>query len=383
MSSEASVVAAPSAGIRGWIRTMLVLGVFGFVCLIGGELFARLDDWWFADVPFLSTPSYNDLFMEDELGRRGKPHAHFEKWRMNNFGFRSPETMTQAPDPSTVRVALLGASETFGLYESPNHEYAAQLAKLVAPRNLEIVNTGLPGITLHTLSDYWNNWVVTFRPQVAVVYPSTHLYMTCEDDLPQQDAPKAPRAPPPQKPKPFSVSIGDLRLVARAKNVVELPDRVVEWRNERKILAVTSQHSASWLYSKPPQLCVDAFRADLEQLIDNVQRAGTRLVLATQATSAAVTPDSAGLRDLESFRAFSPRAPALVLRQFIAQSNDAVRSVAAERRLPLVDVDAALSGQRENFGDLVHFNDAGAARMARLLEAPLTGIAGELKVASR
>jgi len=202
MSSEASVVAAPSSGIRAWIRTLLVLGVFGFVCLVGGELFARLDDWWFADVPFLSTPSYNDLFMEDELGRRGKPHAHFEKWRMNNFGFRSPESMTQTPGPSTVRVALLGASETFGLYESPNHEYAAQLAKLVAPQDLEIVNTGLPGITIRTLSDYWNNWVVTFRPQVAVVYPSTHLYMTCEDDLPQQDAPKeapkeAPKASPP------------------------------------------------------------------------------------------------------------------------------------------------------------------------------------------
>src|SRR5690242_6948583 len=62
MSSEvSSAVAVPTAGIRGWFRSLVVLGVFGFVCLVGGELFARLDDWWFADVPFLSTPSYNDL----------------------------------------------------------------------------------------------------------------------------------------------------------------------------------------------------------------------------------------------------------------------------------------------------------------------------------
>ncbi len=310
-------MAAPSAGIRGWFRTLLVLGVFGFVCLIGGELFARLDDWWFADVPFLSTPSYNDLFMEDET--RSPRQAARSLRKMADEQLRFPLSGDDDPDAGAVDGAGRAAGRVRNLrpvrIAQSRVRRAAREARR-APGASRSSNTGLPGITIHTLSGYWNNWVVTFRPQVAVVYPSTHLYMTCEDDLPQQDAPQRScrrkrRRHHPRRRSRSAFSIGDLRLIARAKNVVELPDRVVEWRNERKILAVTSQHSASWLYSKPPQICVDAFRADLEQLIDNVQRAGTRLVLARRRRVRAVTPDSAGLRDLESFRAFStPRAGA-------------------------------------------------------------------------
>ena len=51
-------------------------------------------------------------------GRRGEPYGHFGQWRLNAYGFRSPE-ISILPAPAMVRIAALGASETFGLYESP------------------------------------------------------------------------------------------------------------------------------------------------------------------------------------------------------------------------------------------------------------------------
>src|SRR6267378_7161972 len=76
---------------------------------VAGELTARADDWWFHKIAFWSSPSYNDLFMTDGSGqRRGKPDAHYQKWQMNSFGFRSPEMSVQ-PARDTRRVILLGA----------------------------------------------------------------------------------------------------------------------------------------------------------------------------------------------------------------------------------------------------------------------------------
>src|SRR5262249_52392179 len=103
---------------RGGYCVALVL-----VCLLSAEVTARLDDWLTLGVPFLESPdSDRDLVLRDEFGTRGRPHGRFKKWQLNGFGFRGREISVQ-PERGHCRVVILGASEAFGLYESPGREF--------------------------------------------------------------------------------------------------------------------------------------------------------------------------------------------------------------------------------------------------------------------
>jgi hypothetical protein len=347
-----------------WQRLLHIVCLF-CVALVSAELTARADDWWFHQVPFWSAPSYNDLFMTDAGGqRRGKPGARYQKWEMNQFGFRGPR-MTEHPSKDVRRVMLLGASETFGLYESPQKEFAAQLAELTRSQNIEIVNAALPGITVATLRQYWGRWASRFGADTVIIYPSVHLYLTCED-WPADGA-----TPPAEVSDERGFQISDLRLFGRLKSVVSQPDIVVAWRNERKVEQAMARHPASWVYNVPPTACLKRLHSDLLALIDDVQRSGASVVVCTQALRAATAPTSQDMRDLESFRVFSPRAPGLVIREFVSAANAEILRLPAERNVRVVDVDAALGGRRASFEDLVHFNDRGSLTVATLLRDSL------------
>ena len=345
--------------LRRLLHTLVLLGV----AVVTAELTARADDWWFHNIAFWSEPSYNDLFMTDASGqRRGKPNARYQKWQMNDFGFRGPP-ISEHPAKGTHRVMLLGASETFGLYESPQKEFAAQLATLTSSQHFEVVNAALPGITVGTLRRYWGDWASRFGAQTVIIYPSTHLYVTCEDWPAEGATPVAEGAG--QSPAGFQIS--DLRLFGRLKGVISQPDIVVAWRNEHKVELALAQHPASWVYHNPPTACVRRLHADLLALIDDIQRSGANVIVCTQALRAARNPTPQDLRDLESFRVFSPRAPGPIIREFVSAADADILKLPQERDVKVVDVDAVLGGRRSSFEDLVHFNDRGSETVASLL----------------
>jgi hypothetical protein len=335
------------------------------VAVVAAEFTARLDDWWFHKIGFWSAPSYNDLFMTDASGqRRGKPEAHYQKWQMNSFGFRGPP-IAEHPPKDVRRVMLLGASETFGLYESPQKEFAAQLAELTRSQNVEIVNAALPGITVGTLRQYWGQWAARFGADTVIIYPSVHLYVTCED-WPAEGA-----APTTDAPEQHGFQIEDLRLFGRLKAVISQPDVVVAWRNGRKVEQATARHPASWVYTSPPTACIKRLHSDLLALIDDIRKSGANVIVCTQALRAARAPTPQDLRDLESFRVFSPRAPGPIIREFVSAADADILKLPAERNVRVVDVDAVLGGRRSSFEDLVHFNDRGSETVATLLRDSL------------
>jgi lysophospholipase L1-like esterase len=271
----------------------------------------------------------------------------------------------RSPLPDTRRVILLGASETFGLYEPPNKEFAAQLADLTRQDKIEIVNAALPGITVATLAQYWRTWVSGFSASTVIIYPSIHLYLSCEDwhaaagqtQSASQDL--------------HSFDIEDLRLFGRLKNVVAQPESIVEWRNARKVALSVSQHPRTWLYTTPPRTCLARLQSDLLQLIDEIQRSGANVIVCTQALRASRVPGPADLRDLESFRVFSPRVPARIAREFVSIANNNILKLPELRNVRVVDVDSALGGQRWAFEDLVHLNEQGSRALATLLRDSL------------
>ncbi|MFL5487275.1 MAG: hypothetical protein ACJ8AJ_02215, partial [Gemmatimonadaceae bacterium] len=94
-------------------RSWIWLGVVAAIVVVVAELMSRIDDAVRTETPLLASPSYTDLTMRDSLGVRGWPFAHYQKWKLNGAGFRSPEVALR-PSSKCTRFAVMGASETFG-----------------------------------------------------------------------------------------------------------------------------------------------------------------------------------------------------------------------------------------------------------------------------
>src|SRR5262249_50554330 len=160
------------------------------------------------------------------------------------------------PSPGCHRVLVLGASESFGLYESENMEYPAQLQKKLRAMDAgcyEVVNASLFGLTLPGITQLWENYARQFEPRTVVIYPTPAFYLA-------EHAP-GPPGPPPAR-------MGDvpfrLRLRDRAEDVIDFPDFIQRRRVARDAAQLEAEHERSWFYESVPPERLGLFMRDLE-----------------------------------------------------------------------------------------------------------------------
>ncbi len=347
------------------VRWISRLGTFALF-LAGVEAMARLDDYIHLGVPFLASPdNEHDLKLRESWGLRGRSHGLFRKWKLNEFGFRGPET-TQEPGDGATRVLVLGASETFGLMESNNHEYPAQLQKVMQQEgNYDVINGGMTSLTAASMLAYWDQWLTRFQPQIVVIYASPVFYL--RDEAPEP-------LPVLTQPELASQSCQfQFRTIDRASSLYRnLPSWIRAIRRDLQLRRQVAAHDKSWFFTAIPEDRLDKYRADVAALIRRIRSDGAVPILVTHAISAASPPRSEDLTHLRDMRADFCRPTIEIMSQFEKRANQALRELARDEGVPLIDVDAALTGQLTLFGDLVHFNDLGAARMAELLAAGIT-----------
>ena len=96
-----------------------------------------------------------------------------------------------------------------------------------------------------------------------------------------------------------------------------------------------------------------------------ITRTGARPIVLTHATRVADPPRPQDADWLWRARVNMPRATPSVIGQFNGATNQAIRAWAARRRVVLIDLATDMNGREELFGDLIHFNDSGAAFVAR------------------
>jgi hypothetical protein len=349
--------------------------ILSILFILSAETTARLDDWLLREVPFFSAPDHDrDLLIKDEAGiTRGKPNGRFKKWRLNEFGFRCPE-MTQAPIPGRIRIIVLGASESFGLYESAGKEFPAQLNNMLKREGrYDIINAALPGMTVRSMISYWKAWVAQFRPDVVVIYPSPLFYLNDGFNEKPSSAAK-PLATQGQNIRSLALRS---RLIARLKDMVHVPDVIQKQRDEQTIAARTEGRSEDWYFHCIPEARLKLFASDLNELTRIIAEDGACPVLLTHAMRAMTPPRSEDVDDLRSMRVHLPRATDEVLVDFECAAVTVVRSIGIEKHLPVVDVARDMNGRRHYFADLVHFNDEGASVIAeRIAECLRDGFVG-------
>jgi hypothetical protein len=337
----------------------LVHGVgLAITLVLGAEIAARVDDYLHQGIsPLASESRQKALVTPEPWGLHGRPDGQYRKWVLDRHGFRR----TNVPSLAIAvwpQLLILGASETFGLYESPGKEYPAQLAQ--RRQDYQVHNVAIAGISLKSMVPYWDNWVSRHHGGPVLLYPSPQFYLDSE---------------PPQLPKnPLDMQdrwrLADYRprIVHRVVDRYhQMPEWVQAWREKWVIENQLAGNPQDWLFTTVAQDRLDLFEEDLVELIRHMQRDGAIPILVTHARSAGSPPRPEEETYLRRMRMFFPRATPDTLVAFEQRANDVIRRVARDKHLRLIDADKALSGQHELFADLFHFNDAGAEKMAELL----------------
>ncbi|MFT4976994.1 MAG: lysophospholipase L1-like esterase [Myxococcota bacterium] len=253
---------------------------------------------------------------------------------VNDLGFRGPP-LQDPPPANALRIWCLGGSTTFDIYAPDDDQtwpaiMGARLQAARPDRTVEVINAGIPGEILYGSGEDLQALGGRVRPDVVVIYHGPN-------DLRQVLT--VPEEPTPLFPIPIDPAL--LRVASRVLQgsshlKVNMPARAVTLRDLQPI------------------------RQRLTDLIRRAEGAGARPILATHAMR--WSPDAIG----EQARALV--AESVVLLQMDAPSviaafatyNELIRQLAAERRIPLADVRAAVSDDPRNWGDATHFRAPGS-----------------------
>lgn len=328
------------------------------------EMAARIDDAVNEGAPMWRPYTIQSVFQPSPFGREGKPNARFGKWTMNEWGYRGP-----SPKPDRINVITFGASETFGIYESPDHEYPrvleARLNEAAGTPRYNVINLAIPGVRIGRWA-YLERGIKQFQAQAVVIYPSPANYIGSEKPLCDQ----------PTAPVPDQIGIKDrIRLTGKLEQLskkVLPPSIMTMWREHdiaKSVQGIT-------VMDRVPESNIQSIKTDMACAVRTAQRTGAKVVLATHATYFGSTLKDADKPMMTAWRRFYPDLKEEGFLDLEQRTNAAIKALAQEMNLPLVDVDQAIPPGPANFADFVHFTDAGAARMAQLLMPPLLELTG-------
>ena len=102
-----------------------------------------------------------------------------------------------------------------------------------------------------------------------------------------------------------------------------------------------------------------------------VRASGAQPILVTHAIRTTSPPRPEDMNDLREMRRYAPRATEETIAAFDVAAAGVVRDLGKTDGVPVIDVAAAMSGERKWFADLSHFTDEGAAEMAKVLAEEL------------
>jgi len=309
-----------------------------------------LDDTLRYDAPFFGAYNSDTLNEYDALGAKGKPNAHYLRWKLNSLGYRGPEL-----NPGQDSILCIGGSETFGSYESEDMEFPRQLEKdlelQLGEKRFQVVNVAFPRDGLPTAIGRLPHILGKLQPKLAVVYPSL------------ANSVARYRKPAPQG---LPQELINLRISEKAWDELKkaLPESVQTPAKELLIWRATRHEGAM---HRLPDSYVQRFRLDIERLIDMLTTNAVRPILVTHATRFGVIVPPHERPILVAWRRFYPYLTERGLLDMELQLNEVIRQFAREKGVAVVDAARGIAPSSANFADAVHFTDQGSAILAKMI----------------
>jgi lysophospholipase L1-like esterase len=349
------------------------LALIAGLCL---EIMARLDDWYaYGANPLIGYDPESMLLDRDEGGIRGKANGRYEKWVLNSLGFRGPEVAVPKP-AGTVRIVTLGASETFGLYESAGMEWPNQLRKDLAAaypgRNIEIVNTAIVGLTIPSLAGYYHRRIEALQPDLVVLYP--HFVEFVAGRRPGE-APKPRGAKSPAKPSAPKASFpGPSRFLPKMKLAVKskAPAFAVAWLKEQLLAKSLAGVDTAVMRHDLDTARLAAFDSLLTAFALELKGKGVGLMVSEYACAFAKGSYDQTLEGLDNLWKRYPWMSRDLLLRGLDVYNAHIRAIAAATgALDIPQTSMLDSAGAYWVSDGLHFTDRGAAAMMHNVGAAL------------
>lgn len=322
------------------------------------EFATRLDDWARFGVSFASPAvALDDLITRDSLGMHGRASVQYRQFRMNALGLRGPE-IDLSSQASRALVVTAGASETFGLYESKDHEWPRQLQDTLAEScgsAVVVGNAAFAGMSLPTVIGDVAGRIARLRPRVVVYYPTPMQYL--EAELPKAATPTVSEEALPHT---------RLRAAGRFREAVKrsIPTPILDFLRKRdisksrRVVGTSAQEHAATLR-------LDAFESDLRRLISTVRAIGAVPILVVHQNRFAFPRDPARNVMLTAWERFYPRYTGKAILEFDSLAADRTRQVGATEAVAVVDPAQKLLGAPVvPFADFSHFTDLGSSVVA-------------------
>ena len=364
--------------LKNNIYRVLSFSLFLFPFIFTLEICARVDDWFNYNAPILAKYTSECLREYDAEGiRHNIPFVRFEKWRINNMGFRGEDIDLHA-EKNKIKVVCMGASETFGLYETENNEWPAQLGRLLGDKYC-VINASVVGQFLENWQKYLAKYIMNVAPDIIILHINPFKYSQGNISERNSNTEKKRVESAAQR---TSLGINvisviksvkeDLRIIPKIKQVLKgvLPDRLVKHYQlmsmkkqvEEKQERVLGEMSPS---DSLPEKNIALFKRDLEALITYLKSKNIQIMV----TSYPMLLNKKNIDEYPEiffdFRRFYIDLSLIGLIDAQSKFNDSCREVAQSYGLDFVDLDAVLPKTTCEFGDNVHYTDQGAEIIAK------------------
>lgn len=293
---------------------------------------------------------------DKQIGLR-LPTPGFTSSRMtiNSLGFRGPEISKKKP-AGTYRIAFLGGSTTFCAEVSGDDRtwpyLVVESLKVAFPgRRFDYINAAVPGYTTRQTRKRFEAEVSALNADLVVIYHASN-----------------------------DLTINSRKFAQEQGLDVDSGDRSLSWLSkwsmliylvEKNLRVLTLQADAGKPSSKldvDPSTLTARFDKNLRELLQSVRASGAKIALASFSTQMRrdQTPAEKQAAAVTSLYYMPYMTPDLLLDAFDAY-NSTIRNVAKDEEVIFIDAASAIGSDSAHFIDSIHFTDAGAAAMAKVI----------------
>ena len=117
----------------------------------------------------------------------------------------------------------------------------------------------------------------------------------------------------------------------------------------------------------PPRKRLEAFRAHLEKLVQEIEAKHCKVILATHCNRFGTKLDCDENFYIYAWVVYYPSATPTGMLKMEILANNIIKDIAKKYHIPAVDLASVVSDHPKNFADFSHFTDKGSALVARLL----------------
>jgi len=334
------------------------------------ELCARIDDLVRYGADFWK-PYTREMTIEqiDKFGVTGKPNSRYQKWRINNLGFRGQDVSLKKNE-GVIRVLCAGASETLGLYEDEGKEWPAQLERQLknVDTNIEVLNTSFYGLgyTFRNITRRYESFWKAYDPDFFIIYanPSSYIY-----DSKDSDDSKGKTVDKKTIKEKKSIA-ADFRIIDKIKNAYRkyIPQRFLNMKDKRKAareIKINLKKDKRRIL--PLSEAESRMQEDILRLRDLCKKNRTVLILSSHIMR--LDP-----QEMFKSRVGSPQlTEAEIIRNYYVL-NSCLKKMARKENIVFVDNMTLCKATTSNFADGVHFTNKGAATIAGNFYSVIVGV---------